>query len=209
MGKKHLSFLVFAALIMLALTTTACTRSASTSPAPETEEATSKEAADTQATMDAVRAAILTQTAEAGETTPTEAPTATETPEESGTAAAVTPAATATSGEITEYTVQPGDWIFKIARQFGVEPEDIIELNDLSSPSQIYPGLVLKIPAPSGVVETPEATGEAGGVIHVVLPGEWIWQIARKYGVDPQSIIDANDLTNPALIYPGQELVIP
>lgn len=209
MGKKHLSFLVFAALIMLALTMTACTRSASTSPAPETEEATSKEAADTQATMDAVRAAILTQTAEAGEATPTEAPTATETPEDSGTPAAVTPEATPTSGEITEYTVQPGDWIFKIARQFGVEPEDIIELNDLTSPSQIYPGLVLKIPAPSGVVETPEPTGVAGGVVHVVQPGEWIWQIARQYGVDPQSIIDANNLTNPALIYPGQELVIP
>jgi LysM repeat protein len=209
MGKKHLSFLVFAALIMLALTTTACTRSASTPPPSETEEATSKEADDTQATMDAVRSAILTQTAQAGEATPTNAPTATETPETSGTPVAVTPEATPTSGDVTEYTVQPGDWIFKIARQFGVEPEDIIELNELTSPSQIYPGLVLKIPAPSGVVETPEATGEAGGITHVVQPGEWIWQIARKYGVDPQTIIDANNLTNPALIYPGQELVIP
>ena len=209
MGKKHLSFLVFAALIMLALTTTACTRSASTPPPSETEEATSKEADDTQATMDAVRSAILTQTAQAGEETPTKAPTATETPETAGTPVAVTPEATATSGEVTEYTVQPGDWIFKIARQFGVEPEDIIELNDLTSPSQISPGMVLKIPAPSGAVETPEATGVAGGVTHVVLPGEWIWQIARKYGVDPQTIIDANHLTNPSMIYPGQELVIP
>lgn len=209
MGKKHLSFLVFAALIMLALTMTACTRSASTPPPSETEEVTSKEADDTQATMDAVRSAILTQTAQAGETTPTEAPTAIETPETSGTPVAVTPEATPTSGEVTEYTVQPGDWIFKIARQFGVEPEDIVELNDLTSPSQISPGMVLKIPAPSGAVETPEATGVAGGVIHVVQSGEWIWQIARKYGVDPQAIIDANDLTYPSMIYPGQELVIP
>jgi LysM repeat protein len=209
MGNKHLRFLVFAALIILALTMTACTRSASTPPPSETEEPTSKEADDTQATMDAVRSAILTQTAQAGETTPTEAPIVTETPETSGTPVAVTPEATPTSGEVTEYTVQPGDWIFKIARQFGVEPEDIIELNDLTSPSQISPGMVLKIPAPSGAVETPEATGVAGGVTHVVQTGEWIWQIARKYGVDPQTIIDANDLTNPSMIYPGQELVIP
>ncbi len=188
MGKKHLSFLVFATFIMLALTTTACTRSASTPPPSETEEATPQEGTDTQATMDAVRSAILTQTAQAGEVTPTEAPTVTETPEISGTPVAVTPEATPTSGEVTEYTVQPGDWIFKIARQFGVDPEDIIELNDLTSPSQIQPGLVLKIPAPSGAVDTPVPTGEAGGVIHVVLPGEWIWQIARKYGVDPQAI---------------------
>jgi LysM repeat protein len=209
MDKKHLRFLVFTVLIILALTITGCTRSASTPPPSETEEATSKEVDDTQATMDAVRSAILTQTAQAGEATATEAPAATETPETSGTPVAATPEATPTSGEVTEYTVQTGDWIWKIARQFGVEPEDIIELNDLTSPSQIQPGLVLKIPAPSGAVATTEATGEAGGVIHVVQTGEWIWQIARKYGVDPQSIIDANNLTNPSRIYPGQELVIP
>ena len=209
MGKKHLSSLVFAALIMLALTMTACTRSASTPPPSETEEATPVGDTDSQATMEAIASAIVAKTEQAAKAMTTETATATETPETSGTPVAVTPEATPTSGEITEYTVQPGDWIFKIARQFGVEPEDIIELNELTSPSQIYPGLVLKIPAPSGVVETPEATGVAGGVVHVVQPGEWIWQIARKYGVDPQSIIDANNLTNPALIYPGQELVIP
>jgi LysM repeat protein len=209
MDKKHLRFLVFTVLIIIALTITGCTRSASTPPPSETEEVTPKEVDDTQATMDAVRSAILTQTAQAGEATATEAPAATETPETSGTPVAVTPETTPTSGEITEYIVQPGDWIFKIARQFGVEPEEIIELNDLTSPSQIQPGMVLKIPAPSGAVKTTEATGEAGGVIHIVQPGEWIWQIARKYGVDPQSIIDANNLTNPSMIYPGQELVIP
>jgi spore germination protein len=42
-----------------------------------------------------------------------------------------------------------------------------------------------------------------------VKPGEWVWQIARLYGVDPQAIIDANNLTNPGLIFPGMELVIP
>ncbi|MCK4962485.1 MAG: LysM peptidoglycan-binding domain-containing protein, partial [Anaerolineales bacterium] len=40
-------------------------------------------------------------------------------------------------------------------------------------------------------------------------PGEWIWQIARIYGVDPQDIIDANNLVNPRMIQPGQELIIP
>jgi spore germination protein len=52
-------------------------------------------------------------------------------------------------------------------------------------------------------------TTVAGGTVHVVKPGEWIWQIARIYGVNPQAIIDANNLTNPALIFPGMELTIP
>jgi spore germination protein len=49
----------------------------------------------------------------------------------------------------------------------------------------------------------------AGGQIHVVKLGEWIWQIARIYGVDPQAIIDANNLADPGLIFPGMELTIP
>ena len=58
------------------------------------------------------------------------------------------------------------------------------------------------------------ATGTPGtavpsGTVHIVQPGEWIWQIARIYGVDPQAIIDLNKLTSPATIYPGQELLIP
>ena len=47
------------------------------------------------------------------------------------------------------------------------------------------------------------------GTVHVVQPGEWIWQIARTYAVDPNAIIEANDLVNPGLIFPGLELIIP
>jgi LysM repeat protein len=48
-----------------------------------------------------------------------------------------------------------------------------------------------------------------GATIHVVKPGEWVWGIARTYGVDPEAIIAANHLTHPGMIYPGQRLVIP
>ena len=113
--------------------------------------------------------------------------------------------------EYVEYTVQPGDWLFMIADNFGVDPQAIVDLNGLASDSQIQPGLVLKIPPSTGQVSTPPAgvTTAAGGTTHVVKPGEWVWQIARLYGVDPQAIIDANNLTNPGLIFPGMELVIP
>jgi LysM repeat protein len=74
----------------------------------------------------------------------------------------------------------------------------------------VQAGLVLKIPPSSGVPATPiSGTSVAGGQIHVVKLGEWIWQIARIYGVDPQAIIDANNLANPGLIFPGMELKIP
>ena len=120
-------------------------------------------------------------------------------------------AATPVPGAI-EYQVQAEDWIFTIADEFGVDPEDILELNDLTSPDQFQPGLVLHIPAPATATSAPRAvpkrTGK-GATIHLVKPGEWIWKIARIYGVDPQAIIKANRLTHPGMIYPGQRLIIP
>ncbi len=45
-------------------------------------------------------------------------------------------------------------------------------------------------------------------IIHVVQPGEWLYQIARIYGTTAQAIMTANGLTS-STIYPGQRLRIP
>lgn len=218
---RNLPTLLLIALFVFALT--ACTRSASTPP-PATEETGPTGAqSETQATMDAVRSAILTQTAQAAEgglptATPTEAPAETE---ETGETPVAADATATPLGQEIEYVVQPGDWIFKIARDYNVDPQDIIDLNNLTAPGTLSPGMVLKIPVEGSSVSptaAPTTEGTAvpstgtpttGGTVHVVQPGEWIWQIARLYGVDPQAIIDANDLASPSTIYPGQELIIP
>ena len=211
MSRMRLAIVV---LIILTLGLSACTRSASTPP-PETDEGLPSGAqSETQATMDAVRSAILTQTAQAlGDTSATSTPTPlpTSDPQESATPEPDQPTA-APEGQITEYTVLPGDWIFKIAREFGVDPQAIIDLNELVNPAALEVGTVLQIPAsdiaPPATDDGTETPVE-GGTTHVVAAGEWIWQIARLYGLDPQEIIDANSLTSPATIYPGQELIIP
>ncbi len=216
---RNMLSLLAIALFVVALS--ACTRSASTPP-PTTDDGEETGAqSETQATMDAVRSAILTQTAQAGEggaatPTPTEAPAETEeTPSADTTPGASASTATPLGSEI-EYTVQPGDWIFKIARDFNVDPQEIIDLNSLTNPGSLEVGMVLKIPGQATsepeVVDTPEAgtgTPATGTTVHIVQPGEWIWQIARLYGVDAQEIIDLNNLTNPASISPGDELIIP
>jgi LysM repeat protein len=195
---------------LLLLLVAACTRSASTPP-PGEGGATSE---DSQlATMDAVRAALLTQTAEAGgpgaTATPFQFVAATETPAPEQPTGVLGTAEEETE-DFVEYTVKAGDWLFQIAANFGVDPQAIVDLNGLTAESQIVPGLVLRIPPSSGGPSTPvTGTTVAGGTVHVVKPGEWIWQIARIYGVNPQAIIDANNLTNPALIFPGMELTIP
>jgi len=216
MKKNHQMKMVTTMIVVAVLLLTGCERPATSgdaTPPSGSDGATGQ--TDTQATMDAVRAAILTQTAEAGGgATPTPTAEATDAPdvdttgEPEGSPEPI--GGTATPGYI-EYTVQPGEWIWEIARAFNVDPEEIIELNNLSSPDQIVAGMVIRIPSEDGGSTEPEATttASAGGVVHVVQPGEWIWSIARIYGVDPQTIIDANNLVNPGTIYPGQELTIP
>jgi 2',3'-cyclic-nucleotide 2'-phosphodiesterase (5'-nucleotidase family) len=42
-----------------------------------------------------------------------------------------------------------------------------------------------------------------------VVSGDMLYRIAQKYGVTVQQIVDANDIKNPDLIYPGDKLLIP
>ncbi len=208
MSRMRLTIVV---LIILTLVLTACTRSASTPPPATDEGLPSGAQSETQATMDAVRSAILTQTAQAlGEplstSTPTPDPIVTPTPDPNQ--PTVTPEI-----QVTTYVVVSGDWIFKIAREFNVDPQAIIDLNEeLANSGALVVGMVLEIPtSATAPPATDDGTGTPieGGTIHVVQSGEWIWSIARLYGIDPQVIIDANDLTSPGIIYPGDELIIP
>ncbi|MBS3947644.1 MAG: LysM peptidoglycan-binding domain-containing protein [Dethiobacter sp.] len=44
---------------------------------------------------------------------------------------------------------------------------------------------------------------------YIVRSGDTIWKIANMFGVSMDAIIAANNLTNPNLIFPGQQLIIP
>ena len=47
------------------------------------------------------------------------------------------------------------------------------------------------------------------GLYHKIRKGETLWRISRMYGIDPQSIAEANKLPNKERIYEGQLLFIP
>ena len=54
-----------------------------------------------------------------------------------------------------------------------------------------------------------ESSAFTFGQIHRVKEGESVASIARKYGVTPEAIVEANDLSDANLINVGQELLIP
>jgi LysM repeat protein len=109
------------------------------------------------------------------------------------------------------HTVQRGETTYSIARRYGTTVQAIAQANNMVNPSHIVVGQQLKIPNTTG-----SSGGTSGGTSgcrlrHTVQRGEWIWQIARRYGVSPYDVMAANGLTvqtaNP--IYAGTVLCIP
>ena len=104
--------------------------------------------------------------------------------------------------EPIEYSVQLGDSIFGISKQFSVEPESVLwanyeTLND--DPHLISVGVDLKIPP-------------TDGVLHLWREGDTLEKIAGEYHVDVEDILlfPGNDLdiTNP-VIAPGTLVMVP
>ena len=64
-------------------------------------------------------------------------------------------------------------------------------------------------PQPQATTQTPPAVTPATEIItHTVGRGENLTGIARQYGTTVQAIVEANALTDPDLIFIGQELII-
>jgi peptidoglycan-N-acetylglucosamine deacetylase len=101
----------------------------------------------------------------------------------------------------TLYVVKPGDTLYRIAGLYGVTVAAIVSANNIANPSLIYPNQVLVIPTSS---TPPTSTGR-----YTVQPGDTLYRIAAKFGATVTAIVNANNIADPNLIYPGQVLVIP
>lgn len=96
------------------------------------------------------------------------------------------------------YTVEQGDWVRHIARDFGLHTMTIVWNNNLPDPDYILPGQELLILPVDGVMVE-------------VQPGETLNSLATEFGVSTTAIInyEPNGISNPDVIQPGQVLLIP
>jgi LysM repeat protein len=119
------------------------------------------------------------------------------------------PSSSGTGGTIW-HTVQPGETLSSIARKYGTTWQAIAQANNITDPNQIYVGQKIKV-SEGGGSSTGSSTASGCRIRHTVKQGEWIWQLARNYGVSPYDILAANGLTVQTAnnIYPGMVLCIP
>lgn len=93
------------------------------------------------------------------------------------------------------YTVQSGDTLYGISKQFGVSVDDIKKANNLTS-NTISKGQTLKIPTSITTID------------YIVTKGDSLYAIAKRYNTTVKDIVKLNNLTNNTLTI-GQQLIIP
>jgi len=108
-------------------------------------------------------------------------------------------------GNSTIHIVQRGETLNRIALRYGTTVQAIATANNIANVNRIYAGQRLTIPAP---VATPPPPLQ-GTTIYIVGRGDYLAAIAQRFGSTVQAISSANNIFNPNLIYPGQQLRIP
>lgn len=110
------------------------------------------------------------------------------------------PATPAPQPSIVTYTVQPGDTLSGIAAAYNTTYQHLADINGIANPNLIYPGQVLTISG--GGASAPQQT------VYTVQPGDTLSGIAAAYGTTYQRLAAVNGISNPNLIYPGQQIVL-
>ena len=110
--------------------------------------------------------------------------------------------------QTTTYVVQYGDTLYSIALRFNTTVQAIAQANNIANPNLIYAGQTLVIPTGTTPPTSPPST-PGGTVVYVVQPGDYLAKIARQFNTTVSAILAVNNIPNPNLIYPGQQLIIP
>ena len=142
--------------------------------------------------------------------TPVISPTATFAPTETPTP---TLTVTTTPSGPFEYEVKELDNCWDISIKFDVDLETLLAINNFAGGAcPIYPGLIIKIPAPGTTLPTPTAispdTKSGTKITYKIQSGDSLQSIASKFNTTIDDILRQNKFDDPNNITPGLEIVI-
>ena len=122
------------------------------------------------------------------------------------------------------HTIGRGETLATIAQRYGISAAELARQNGIGNPDLIYAGqqltivpgaavaseVVAAVPTAIALAAQPEAPAAAsGGVQYVVQPGEYLSNIANRFGVAWTTIAQANNIFDPNTVFAGQTLYIP
>ena len=108
------------------------------------------------------------------------------------------------------HVVRQGDTLWSMSRHYGTPLNMIEDHNPGISSRYLRIGETIVIPAFNDVMPVPRliAVQNFNGS-HVVGKGETLWSLSRRYGVDPQTLAEANDMTIDQILREGRTLKVP
>ena len=106
------------------------------------------------------------------------------------------------SGVVGTIPVAYGENLESISRKYGVPPEDLIRLNRLTSPLELYVGV-------SAVVIGEEEIAEMGGQRVSLAPGQSALELAIRSNLNPWTLVNANGEGGSWDLIPGEVLFLP
>lgn len=123
-----------------------------------------------------------------------------------------------------KHKVRQWENLWGLARKYGVSSKAIVAYNRLSDPNHIWVGQTLYIPTadeaasvqpsrppspPAMTMVAPASAGVEGQDYHLVLRGESLSAIARKYGCSMRKLSELNELVDPSRIFAGMRIKLP
>jgi len=99
-----------------------------------------------------------------------------------------------TTDLVLKYVVATGEQLSKIASRLGVTIGAIMASNRIFSSEEIKEGQLLCVPRE--------------GILHSIKSGQTLTDISLTYGTTVDEIVEANGITDPSMIYAGEEIII-
>ena len=127
-----------------------------------------------------------------------------------------TPEETTPSTNAKMYYVHSGDSLYRIAHNHGISLSTLLEWNNLSVDSIIYPGQGLIVSdgsspsseqAEESTSPSEETASESTETTYTVQLGDGLWRIAKNHGLTLDELKSLNQLTS-NIIQPGQVLIV-
>ncbi|MCL2094213.1 MAG: LysM peptidoglycan-binding domain-containing protein [Treponema sp.] len=112
------------------------------------------------------------------------------------------------------HTIQSGDTLLALARHYGATVDQILGANPGTQERFLRIGSRLLIPALTEAGPPPRAASTGLGTLifsgeHRVQQGETLWSISRSYGIDPETLAEANGMAVNDILREGRILRTP
>ncbi len=109
------------------------------------------------------------------------------------------------------HTLQKGETLYSLSRQYNVTVQDLIELNDIDSPESLSEGFRLIISTGSSQENdgnSIEKNDFSDNVQYTVKKGDTFYRIARAHNMSVNELMSLNDFSGSSILKPGDVLVV-